>query len=458
MLFNSYLFILYFLPVCILGYFALNRLRKERMALLFLLGMSLWFYGYFNISYLLIIISSILVNYGFYVCFKRPVKRFRKPVFAAALLFNIGLLFYFKYYDFFAENLNMVLKTDFVLKNLVLPLGISFFTFQQLSFIIDAYRGEIKTDYRFLEYALFVSFFPQLTAGPIVTHDELVPQFSENDRKQFRWDNFAKGFYLFVLGLGKKVLIADKFGTAADWGFGNIGTLDSMSAVIVMLSYTIQIYFDFSAYSDMAIGIGKMLNIDLPVNFNSPYKAVTILDFWDRWHMTLTRFLTKYVYIPLGGNRKGKGRTYLNIMLVFLISGLWHGANWTFILWGALHGIFSVITRWQKRIFDRLPKMINWFITFVFVNFTWVIFRADSIRDAGYFIGRILRCDFRPVYRADMYVLFLIAFYFLFGSENACKKMQSFRPTIMRAVMISILFVCCVMSLSDVSTFLYFNF
>lgn len=334
MLFNSYIFILFFFPLCIIGYFYLNALNKNNYAQIFLLGMSLWFYGYFNIRYLPIIICSILLNYGTFLLLGYLQKQgARKLVLSISILFNIGILFYFKYYDFFIENINFLFHTDFTLQKLILPLGISFFSFQQLSFIIDAYRSEVPR-YTFLNYAVYVTYFPQLIAGPIVTHNELIPQLVDKNRQLINWGNVAKGFYIFVLGLSKKVLIADIFGNAANWGFSNISSLDSISAFVTMLSYTIQIYFDFSGYCDMAIGIGKIMNIDLPLNFNSPYKALTIAEFWQRWHITLTRFFTRYLYIPLGGNRAGKVRTYLNTFIVFLASGLWHGANWTFIVWG----------------------------------------------------------------------------------------------------------------------------
>lgn len=237
--------------------------------------------------------------------------------------------------------MNAVFGSSFELKNIVLPLGISFFTFRQISYIVDSYRGETK-GYTFWDYAFFVSFFPQLVAGPIVMYNEIIPKF----RKPGNWhvvvENFSKGIYIFAIGLFKKVIIADRFGKAVTYGFGNIEILSSMEALVVSLSYTFQLYFDFSGYCDMASGIGYMFNIELPQNFNSPYNAKSIAEFWDRWHMSLTRFLRNYVYIPLGGNQRGKLRTYVNIMVVYLIGGIWHGANWTFILWGMLHGGLSV--------------------------------------------------------------------------------------------------------------------
>ena len=383
MLFNSYIFILVFLPVCICGYFFLNHLNCKKTAQAFLLGMSLWFYGYFNIRYLFIILASIIINYIVSVTLRRQKNgKLRKTACWAGIGFNIGLLFYFKYYDFFLENINRLFQTDFALKRVVLPLGISFFTFQQLSYIIDSYRGE-TAEYEFLEYASFVSFFPQLIAGPIVTHEELIPQFMDDTKKKFSWENFSKGLYLFALGMAKKVLIADMFGNAVNVGYGNIGGLNSTEAVITMLAYTIQIYFDFSGYCDMAVGLGRMFNIALPINFDSPYKARTITEFWERWHKTLTRFFRKYIYIPLGGSRKGNMRTYINMLAVFLVSGLWHGANWTFVLWGFCHGLFSVITRSCKRIFDKLPSVFCRLLTFLFINVTWVIFRAGSLEEAA---------------------------------------------------------------------------
>lgn len=315
------------------GYFCLNGLKRYRLGECFLLGMSLWFYGYFNICYLPIMLISILGNWGFSCLIAKNGKdKIKKLLLFLAVAINIGSIFYFKYYDFFIDNINRLFKTNFNLLNLVLPLGISFFTFQQISFQIDHYRENVKYD--FLQYALFVSFFPQLVAGPIVTHDEIIPQFADRSRRTISLDNIGKGIISFTFGLSKKVLIADAIGNVANCGFSNIAGLDTTNAVLVMLAYTFQIYFDFSGYSDMAVGIGYMFNIELPSNFDSPYKSCSINEFWKKWHMTLTRFLRNYIYIPLGGNRKGRLRVYANIFIVYLFSGLWHGANWTFILWG----------------------------------------------------------------------------------------------------------------------------
>ena len=491
MLFNSYIFVLLFLPVCLTGYYILNCIEKHRLAQFYLLTMSLWFYGYFNVKYLSIILISIAVNYLIYRLLERDFRnKFRKIILFLATVFNIGILFYFKYYDFFIENINRVFHVSFNLKALLLPLGISFFTFQQLSFIIDVYHRQAK-GYGLLEYMLFVTFFPQLIAGPIVTHDELIPQFQDKSRWKIDWKNFSCGFYIFALGMGKKVLLADTFGNAANWGFGNIGSLDSINAFLVMLSYTFQIYFDFSGYCDMAVGIGKMMNIDLPVNFNSPYKALTIMEFWNRWHITLTRFFTKYVYIPLGGNRKGKYRTYLNVMIVFLLSGIWHGANWTFILWGGIHGLFSVITRHFENFFQKLHPALNWLITFGFISVSWLFFRANTLLDALRIGKRIVQMNFSGI-NSDLvncfdltelrfftkavaglwegidllavypylFLLgfFVVAFIAVLGMNNSYEMMQKFVPSIRESLLIVFLMIWCICSFSGISTFLYFNF
>lgn len=498
MLFNSYLFVLLFLPLCLAGYFSLNHFRLYSLGHLFLLGMSLWFYGYFNPRYLWIILASVFFNYTAYRLLDRTSRPlYRRLLLFLALAFNFGALFYFKYHDFFFENVNALFQTAFTLRHLVLPLGISFFTFQQVSFIVDAYRGEVPR-YGLLCYMCYVTYFPQLIAGPIVTHDELIPQFYDPEKKRFNWDHFAQGVSLFVLGLSKKVLLADIFGNAANWGFSNIDSLNTPSALLVSLAYTVQIYFDFSGYCDMAVGIGRMMNLDLPMNFDSPYKALTITEFWDRWHMTLTRFFQRYVYIPLGGNRRGAVRTYWNVMVVFLASGLWHGANWTFLLWGALHGVFSVITRHWKPFFERLHPALNWLVTFSFVNTAWVFFRADSIGDALRLLRRMVSMNFdglptellnaftgtpnrildeffgRELYRLlpffqdaprrppDVKLMlpcyFLLAFLLILGPRNACRRLEDFRPTIPRMLGLAVLLTWCVFSFSSISTFLYFNF
>ena len=487
MLFNSYIFILLFLPLCLVGYFGLNHIKQYTLAQAFLLVMSLWFYGYFNPSYLTIILVSIVVNYLFTrIMFQTKQPKLKKLELLLAIAFNMGILFYYKYYDFFIENLNRLFQTDFALHHVLLPLGISFFTFQQVSYVVDAYRGEVD-EYKFLQYASFVVYFPQLIAGPIVTHDELIPQFMDESKKKFSWDNFSKGLYMFVLGLSKKVLLADVFGIAANWGFANTLDLNTTDAILTILAYTIQIYFDFSGYCDMAIGIGQMMNLDLPVNFDSPYKALSIDEFWHRWHKTLTRFFTKYVYIPLGGSRKGTLRTYINVMIVYFCSGLWHGANYTYIAWGLLQGVLTVINRRFKSFFEKMHPGLAWLLTFTMISASMALFRANSITDALNLFENVLKMDFGPVSDGimDAFLLpeieflirhvgafsilqyhptMLLTLFFggsmvlILGARNAHEHMDTFRPGIVNFLCIAILLVLCVMSFSSVSTFLYFNF
>ena len=487
LLFNSYIFILLFFPLCLVGYFGLNHLGRYNLAQAFLLGMSLWFYGYFNPSYLAIILVSIVVNYLFtMVMGKTRDPILKKLELLLALALNIGILFYFKYFDFFLLNVNRLFHTDFALHNILLPLGISFFTFQQVSYVVDAYRGEVQ-QYNFLQYASFVAYFPQLIAGPIVTHDELIPQFMDLSKKRFNWDNFAQGLFMFALGLGKKVLIADTFGLAANWGFANVQLLDTTNTFLTTLAYTIQIYFDFSGYCDMAIGIGQMMNLELPVNFDSPYKALSIDEFWKRWHKTLTRFFTRYIYIPLGGSRRGVFRTYLNIMIVYAASGIWHGANYTFIAWGLLQGVLTILNRIFKKQISNLHPGLSWLITFFLISCSMTLFRANSIGDALVMAKSLLRMEIGPVDENILKAFLLpevellitkipVLHYFqwypnailplfyggamalILGARNAREHMLTFRPTVINLLATALLLFWCVMSFSGVSTFLYFNF
>lgn len=506
MLFNSYIFILLFLPLCLAGYFVLRHFKLYNPALVFLVGMSLWFYGYANPSYLPIIVVSILVNYFVYYFMGLADKKnkaalkeasasrniiIKKVLLILGIIFNLSLLGYFKYMNFFIENINAVFKSDISLLNIALPLGISFFTFQQVSFVVDAYKGEVE-QCNFIEYACFVSFFPQLIAGPIVSHDEIIPQFKDEAKSKPCWENLSSGFFVFTIGLAKKVLLADTFGTMADSGFGNVlsamngtGTnLNASEAIIVLAAYSFQLYLDFSGYCDMATGIGRMMNIDLPLNFNSPYKALNMDDMWKRWHITLTRFFTKYVYIPLGGSRKGKIRTYLNILIIFIISGFWHGANWTYIIWGTLNGVFIVLYRLLKKYIDKIPKVINHLITIILWNLSLVVFRSSSVNAVIEYFKRLFSFEFGGI-RSSLYtgfllpefekifsimpfasyaslicmiVFFIITTIIVFFCRNTNELKNGFKAKTGNAVFIALLFIWCVLSLGGVSIFLYFNF
>nr|WP_301553521.1 MBOAT family protein [Desulfuribacillus stibiiarsenatis] len=460
-------------------YFLLNKIRWITVAKGWLVISSLFFYSWWNVSYLPLIIGSMVFNYIIGKILTKWQFGLRKGILALGIAFNVGLLGYYKYSNFFLTNMNAVFTTNVPLLKLALPLAISFFTFQQIAYLVDAYRQETK-QYDFLSYALFVTFFPQLIAGPIVHHKEMMPQFEQLRNKLVNYRNIATGLFVFCIGLFKKVVIADTFAIWATYGFDEAVSLTMLEGWIVSLSYTFQLYFDFSGYADMAIGIALLFNIRLPINFHSPYKATSIQDFWRRWHMTLGRFLTQYVYIPLGGNRLGKFRTYLNLFFVFLISGLWHGAGWTFVFWGFLHGMAIVIHRLWKANGYTLNRYIAWFLTFQFVNISWVFFRAQEWADAM----KVLKAMFVfpealalptsaeaivaslqvfPMVEYGEFATLCIAAFLVIVicAQNSMDAMMNFRPNF-TASSVLMVFVAGVLLVSFLvntnSEFLYFNF
>ncbi|MGO8214849.1 MBOAT family protein [Rhizobium ruizarguesonis] len=385
MLFNSATYVLVFLPITAAGYFILNHFNRYRLAAIFLSLASLVFYSIGGLAFLPILLLSILVNYGIGTGLSiSPASMVgpRKALLAVGIIFNLCLLAYFKYANFFLENIDMALGTDWTIDGLALPLALSFVTFQKIAYLVDSYRYLTK-GYGVVNYGLFVTFFPQLIAGPIVHHADLVPQFREKARRHFRIDNFVLGLMIFSAGLFKKVVLADTFAQWATPGFDQSVSLTFVQAWITSLSYTFQLYFDFSGYVDMAIGSALIFNINLPINFHSPYRSLSIQDFWRRWHITLSRFLRDYLYIPLGGNRAGEFRTYTNLFITFLLGGLWHGASWMFVIWGALHGAALVVHRLWSRRGLRLPAIAAWPLTFVFIVVTWVFFRAKDLTSAS---------------------------------------------------------------------------
>jgi len=396
-LFNSYEFIFFFLPFSFFIYFYLLDRRLIVGAKGFLVFASLFFYSWWNIAYLPLILASMLFNYVIGNSLNENFAHMRvskKSLLAFGVIGNLSLLGYFKYFDFLIENFNLAFDGSVPLLHLALPLAISFFTFQQIAYLVDSYRGETK-EYDFLNYAIFVTFFPQLIAGPIVHHAEMMPQFASRWNLVKRYKNIAAGLFIFSIGVFKKVVIADTFSKWATAGFDHAETLNLLEAWATSLSYTFQLYFDFSGYTDMAIGAALLFNIKLPINFNAPYKALDIQDFWRRWHITLSRFLRDYIYIPLGGNRKGNFHTYNNLMATFILGGIWHGAGWTFVFWGFLHGIALVIHRLWTQLGFALPNVLAWFITFNFINIAWVFFRAQEWNDAlkvlqGMFFGDLV--------------------------------------------------------------------
>jgi D-alanyl-lipoteichoic acid acyltransferase DltB (MBOAT superfamily) len=490
MLFNSYEFIFVFLPITFFVYFYLNSKRLTEIGKGFLVFSSLFFYSYWEIKHLPLILGSMLVNYLIGTTLSKYDNKESKKTFSKKFILifgivcNVGLLGYFKYADFFIENFNLFAGSDIELLDLILPLAISFFTFQQIAYLIDSYKNETK-EYDFLNYALFVTFFPQLIAGPIVHHKEMMPQFANVRNKVKNYRNIALGIFIFSMGLFKKVVIADTFAVWANAGFDTATTLNFFEAWATSLSYTFQLYFDFSGYTDMAIGIALLFNIKLPINFNSPYKALDIQDFWRRWHITLSRFLRDYVYIPLGGNRISSFRTYTNLIATFIIGGLWHGAGWIFIFWGFLHGVALAVNRAWQTIGFKLPKIIAWFITFNFVNIAWIFFRAKEWDDAikvlsgmvgmnvivlpkllssklsflsnyGVEFGRYMENIQGSIYTLFSIIIGFIIILFLNNTNKICLS----NLNLINALFVAVSFICFhfISNLYQNSIFLYFNF
>jgi D-alanyl-lipoteichoic acid acyltransferase DltB (MBOAT superfamily) len=465
MLFNSPIYLFLFLPLTVAIYYLLNRYRLVLAGKAWLVFASLGFYSYWNPIYLPLIVASMLVNYGLGTALSREANAGRRNVsrqllFGMGVVLNLCLLGYYKYANFFIANLNSLTGADFGLLHLALPLAISFFTFQQVAYLADSFQGRTH-EYDFLNYCLFVTFFPQLIAGPIVHHKEMMPQFEQVRAKLLDYRNLALGLFVFFVGLFKKVVIADTFAVWAGIGFDQLAQPGFFDAWTASLSYALQLYFDFSGYTDMAVGSALMFNIILPLNFNSPYKALDIQDFWRRWHMTLSRWLRDYLYIPLGGNRRGEGRTYVNLFLTFLLGGLWHGAGWTFVAWGAMHGAGTALHKgWQGR-GVRMPRWFAWFLTFNFVNFAWVFFRATSFDDAmkvfaGMFgLNGFLTAKQLPGNALALSLVFLAVAAL---APNSTEFQRRFRPNWKWGIFLAAGIVISLFNLSRVSEFLYFQF
>jgi alginate O-acetyltransferase complex protein AlgI len=483
MLFNSYIFILLFLPVTLIVYFFLNGRKLTLASKAWLVFASLFFYGWWNPIYIPLILASILFNYAIGVTLSGAKNSPSKLSLIIGIAGNLVLLAYFKYMDFFITNINNLAGSHIRLLQITLPLGISFFTFTQIAYLVDAYRRLAK-EYSFLNYFLFVTFFPHLLAGPIIHHKEMMPQFDRLKNKLLNHRNLVHGLLLFFVGLFKKVVIADTLAVWADQGFDHATVLNLVEAWTVSLSYSLQLYFDFSGYTDMALGSSLMLNIRLPINFNSPYRSFSIQEFWRRWHMTLGRFIRDYVYIPLGGNRVSEMRIIVNLIITFFIIGLWHGAGWTFVCWGLMHGCAIVAQRAWGKLNINLPKLLAWLLTFNFVNFSWIFFRAKKFDDAikvvkGMFgingLGGTeqLTHALRSLKRfqlalkhwlgnidgdvqtlAFIAVCLILSIYF----RNSNDMEERFSPSWKTACMLGVISLYAMLNLQKASQFIYFNF
>ena len=494
MLFSDPIYIFLFLPLVVAVYFLLNNFNLHIVSTIWLVASSLFFYAYWDPRYLFLLLISVIVNFAIgkllsarnddAVIDSLHIKR--KMLLIVGVLFNALMLGYYKYADFFIDNINMVTDSSFNMLNLVLPLAISFFTFQQIAYLVDAYKHK-AAEYGFLNYCLFVTFFPQLIAGPIVHHKEMMPQFSDSNNTRINWNNVSMGTFIFSMGLFKKVFIADTFAEWAVAGYDSDVILTFFDAWGTSLSYTLQLYYDFSGYSDMAIGAALMMNIKLPINFNSPYKAANIADFWKRWHMTLMRWLRDYIFLPLRRRKMGELHAHFSIMMTFLFSGIWHGAGWLFVIFGILHGLALSTHRVWKKFGLKMPRFLGVTLTILFFNFTLLFFRSENIDD----VWRILSgmSGMNGIYVSDTFHQFLkiitneglivnfteISFLLpfkaavytvIFGtiavlarnSMEISAEIKVFRLKHMIFTAFSFLFVLLANTQTVPSTFLYFNF
>ena len=396
MLFTTATFAFLYLPIVLIGYYVLGS-RSGTWAAAWLFAASVFFYGYWMPAFTLLLLFSIAVNFalGMRIASRPSRGASARAWLAVAVVFNLGLLGYFKYANFFVDNLNAALGTQWRLGEVLLPIGISFYTFTQIAYLVDTWAGKVN-EVRPVHYGLFVTYFPHLVAGPVLHHAQMMPQFADSLVYRFDSTRFWGGLTIFGIGLFKKVVLADGIAPYADAVFMPVdggAVPDPAEAWIGALAYTFQLYFDFSGYSDMAIGLSWMFNIRLPLNFDSPYKALSISDFWRRWHISLSTFLRDYLYVPLGGNRKGEPRRYVNLGITMVLGGLWHGASWSFVIWGALHGMYLMVNHAFRALAEwagwlqcldssRVFQVASWAVTFVAVVFAWVFFRAETLPGA----------------------------------------------------------------------------
>ena len=483
MVFHSHSFIFIFIPIVVSGFYFLAR-KNNQWAIAWLILASLCFYGSWDYRYLPILLSSVFINYlacRWLLANNQAKHPWRLTV---SISFNLLLLCFFKYLNFFIVSINDVSGNNLPLLNILLPVGISFFTFTQIAVLVDAYHGKIQA-ITFTHYCLFASYFPYIVSGPILRHQELLPQFAETKGYRLSAENFAIGISIFIFGLGKKLLIADTLG-ATTWPLLAADNPKFFQAWLGMLAYTLQLYFDFSGYSDMAIGVSRLFGFKIPINFNSPYKAASVSDFWQRWHISLSQFLKNYLYISLGGNRKGQLLRYRNLMLTMLLGGLWHGANWTFVIWGGLHGLYLCIQHgWKFLQKNRNKKpsaasgVASRVLTFVAVMVAWVFFRASDMASAfAVLAGMVGRNGISMITALDLQaygiliVSAVIAFWmpntnelFLSADNRETKNVSSFSifhvnwsPDLRWGLAVGFIFALCVLSIYKAKDFIYAQF
>jgi D-alanyl-lipoteichoic acid acyltransferase DltB (MBOAT superfamily) len=460
MLFNSQQFLLIFLPLTLILYFSFA--RKETLRIWILISASVIFYAYWDLRFLPLLMASVMLNWS---CSRLYASHPHRMILIAGVALNLLVIGFFKYTNFFFGNVAATAGVGFAPWNIILPLGISFFTFQQISYLVDLKRGAAPA-YPFHKYMLYVTFFPQLIAGPIVRHNEIIGQYALDPMRDGVYERLSKGFVLFFIGLFKKMILADTVAKTAGFLFNDAAagqTLSFGASWVAAAAYALQIYYDFSGYSDMAIGLGSMVGLSIPINFNAPYLAVSIRDFWRRWHITLSRFLRDYLYIPLGGNRFGLPRQVTALMVTMLLGGLWHGAGWTFVVWGGVHGLALVANHLWEKTGVPLPSPLSWVLTLIFVTFGWVIFRADTMGTAVSIMGSMVGInggsfdlpDVMPPIR-----LLYLALPALIGptSQRLVTDWLRPRPVYAAAVACAVFYLALRAGDGDYSEFIYFQF
>lgn len=479
MLFNSYIFVFIFLPTVYL-IFRLSSRFNANVSLGILIMSSLIFYSYWNIYNIFIILSSLLLNYiiGTSII-KSSFNYIRKIVYALGILFNLGIIFYYKYFDFFINDVLSFHIGGFDTASIILPLAISFFTFQQITFLSDCYRKQVNS-VPILNYLLYITFFPQLIAGPIVRFNDMSSQYSCKTISIYNHRSVSCGIFIFAVGLFKKVVIADNLSLLVNSGYQSYNLLTFIESWAISITYSLQLYYDFSGYCDMAIGLALLFNVKLPINFNSPYQAKNIQDFWRRWHITLGSFLKDFVYIPLGGSRGTFFHTSRNLLLCFIICGIWHGAGFTFIAWGIMHGIGLVVHRLWSFTGFNIPKVASITITFLFVNLSWVLFRSENLNQAFIILKSMFDIteitlpiklikffeisffkyqDFASTIDNDYFIL-VVPFLFVFTllSKNSNYYVSNFSPNRKNLIFVFLLFITSILSIGRVNEFIYYNF
>lgn len=462
MLFNSYEFIFIYLPIVFAGFFLLGSRYGRRAAVMFLALASLAFYAYWDVRYVPLLIGSILFNFVIGHTIERTAQR--RVWLMVGIAGDLVLLGYYKYMGFFLATVQAVTGSAGEIPEIILPLGISFFTFTQIAYLVDAYRGETR-GCSLPDYLLFVTIFPHLIAGPIINYRDMLPQFLARETYRLNYDNIARGLMFFIIGLFKKVVIADSIAVGVNRAYGMVDALSFYDAWFAAIGYTLQLYFDFSGYSEMAVGLALMFNITLPINFNSPYQSRSIIDFWRRWHITLGAWVKNYLYIPLGGNRLGEARKSFNLFFSMLLIGLWHGAGWTFVAWGALHGVALLINHQWRRLGLSMPRVAAWVLTFFTVNFLWVLFRAPDFTSAAQVVTTMLGLNgIGPLSSHGVWVsrklllltaLVLVA---VFALPSVQVVVERFRPRRRYLAVAIVMMVVTMYYMSQISDFLYFQF